>query len=109
MQQADHAVTGRHLFHDFHGELIVIGGNIIGGKNGGQLMLSRGGLIVLGFGQHAQFPKLLIQIGHVRGHPGFDDPKVMIFQFLPLGRRIAQKRAAGELKIRAFVIDRFID
>ena len=56
MEQAHHAVLGGHIFHDLHGQLVVVAGGVGVGVDGGQLVLGRGHLVVLGLGQDAQLP-----------------------------------------------------
>ena len=53
VQQAHHAVLLRHLFHYFHGQLIMIGGDIDHAVDGRKLMLRGSHLVMLGLGRHA--------------------------------------------------------
>ena len=59
-QKAHQAVPRRHLAHHFHGELVVIGGDVGGFKDGRQFVLRGGRLVVLRLGEHAQLPQFLV-------------------------------------------------
>ena len=72
-------------------------------------MLSGGYLVVLGFGQNAQLPQLLIQVSHVSGNSGLDNAKVMIVHLLTLGGLGAEQGTAGIDQILALVIHCLID
>ena len=50
VQEANQTMPVRNLLHGFHGELVVVGGGVDVGVNGGQLMLGRSGFVVLGLG-----------------------------------------------------------
>ena len=69
---------------------LCVAGGIGVGVNGGHLMLGRGHLIVLGFGQNPQPPQSLVQILHVCGNPGTDGAEIMIVQLLALRRPVRQ-------------------
>ena len=62
-------------------------------------MLGRGHLVVLGLGQDAQLPQLVVQLLHEGLHPGLDDAEIMVIQLLALGGLRAQQRAAGEHQV----------
>ena len=49
MEQTGQAMAFGNLFHDLHGQLVVVGGHVGVGEDRCQLMLGRGHLIVLGF------------------------------------------------------------
>ena len=95
MQQADQPVAGSHLLHDLHGQLVVVGGDVGGGVDGRQLMLGRGHLVVLGLGQNAQLPELLVQVRHILRHTGLDNAEIMVVHLLTLGGLGAEQRAAA--------------
>ena len=69
------------------------------GVHRGELMLGGSHLVVLGLGQHAQLPQLLIQIVHEGRHTGLDGTEVVVVQLLPLGGLGAEQRAAAEHQI----------
>ena len=104
VQQTGQAVLPRHLFHDLHGKLVVIGGYVGGGVNGGQLMLGRSDLVVLGLGQDPQLPQLLVQILHIGLDPGLDGAEIVVVQLLPLGRHGAEQSPAGIYQVLAFEV-----
>ena len=64
MQQAHEIVALGNLLHHLHGQLVVVGGNVGGGEDGSQLVLGGSDFIVLGLGQNAQLPQLVVQILH---------------------------------------------
>ena len=51
VKQAHQAVPGGHLLHDLHGQLVVVGGDVGGGIDGGKLVLGGSHLVVLGLGK----------------------------------------------------------
>ena len=109
MQQAVHAVAIGHLLHDLHGQLVLVGGDVGGAENGGQLMLGRGHLVVLGFGQDAQLPQLLVQLLHESGNTGAEGAEIVIVQLLPLGGTGAEQSAAGIEQILALIVHLAVD
>jgi hypothetical protein len=64
VEQAHQAVALGHLAHHLHGQLVVVGGDVGGGEDGGHFVLGGGNLVVLGLGQNAQLPQLVIQLLH---------------------------------------------
>ena len=86
----------------------MVGGDIGGGKDGGQLVLGRRHLVMLGLGQYAQLPKLLVQLLHKSGNAGADGTEVVILQLLPFGRFGAEQRAAGKDQILTLLEGRLI-
>ena len=109
VKEAYQPVAGGDLLHDLHGQLVVVGGDIGGGVDRRQFVLGGCHLIVLGFGQDAQFPELLVQIGHIGGHAGFDNAEIVVVQLLTLRRLGAEERAAGEHEVLALFVHFFID
>ena len=108
VEQAGEAVALRHLLHHFHGELVVVGGDIGGGEDGGKLVLGRSNLVVLSFGVDPQFPEFLVQILHKCLYPGFDSPKIVVIQFLALWRLGAKQGPAAEHQILSLLVELFI-
>ena len=104
VQQADHVVVRGDLLHDLHGELVVVGRDVRRGEDRGELVLRRGDLVVLGLGEDAEFPQLLVQLLHISGNAGLDRAEVVVLHLLPLGRHRAEQRAAGILQIGARII-----
>ena len=50
VEQTHQAVAGGHVFHHFHGQLVVVGGHVGGGEDRRQLVLGGGHLVVLCLG-----------------------------------------------------------
>ena len=66
-------------------------------------MLGRRHLVVLGLGQNAQLPQLLVQIGHVFRHTGLDGAEIVVVHLLTLGGLGAEQGAATEGQILPLV------
>ena len=109
VEQAHHVVPPGHLLHDLHGQLVVVAGGVGVAVDGGQLVLGGGDLVVLGLGQDAQLPQLLIQLLHVGGHPGLDGAEVVVLQLLSLGGLGSEEGAAGEQQVLPPVEDVPVD
>ena len=99
MEQANEPMLFRRLLHDFHRQLVMVGGNIRRFKHGRKLVLGRRRFVVLRLGRDAQFPQFFVQIFHERLHAGFDHAVVMSFGFLTLWRFCAEQRTpcVGEI------------
>ena len=54
---------------------------------------------MLGFAEDTQAPELFIQILHKGGNTGTDGAKIMVIQFLSLGRLCAKERTSGEAQV----------
>ena len=104
VEQAHQAVAGGHPLHGLHGQLVLVHGQVAHGVKGGQLMLGRGHLLVLGLGGDAQLPQLPVQVVHERAHPFPDDTEVLILQLLALGGGGAEEGAAGVDQVPALEI-----
>lgn len=85
VQQAYHVVPQRNLLHQLHRKLVVIGRGVDGRKDRGQLVLGGGDLLVFGFGEDAELPKLFVEVFHVGGHSRIDRTEVVVIHLLPLG------------------------
>ena len=70
VKQTDKTVTKSGLFHNFHCELIMVGGDIGRRIYRGKLVLRGGNLVMLGFRKYTQFPKLCIKLTHKSGYAG---------------------------------------
>ena len=109
VQQTHQTVLCSHVFHDLHGQLIVIGGGVGIAENGGQFVLGGGDFVVFGLGQNTQFPQLFVQIFHVIGNTGLQGAKIVVVHFLPLRGLCAEQGAAGHDQIFALIIHFFVD
>ena len=99
MQQADEAVALGHLLHRLHDELVLIVGGVGVAVDGSHLVLTGGDLVVLGLGEHAELPQLLVQLLHKGRHARADDAEVVVVQLLTLGRLAAEEGAAAQPQI----------
>ena len=104
VQQANEVMLRSTLLHNFHNQLIRVAGAVCAGINRSKLMLAGSDFIVLGFGEDAQTPKLLIQILHKYRNAGTDRTKVVVFQFLTLRGRRSEQCAARNAQIFALGI-----
>ena len=109
MQQAHKAMPVGDLFHDLHGQLVVVAGGVCVGVDRRHLMLRGGNLVVLGFGVDAQLPELLVELLHIRRDARADGAEVVVVQLLALGRLCTEERAAAHAKILALQIQRLVD
>ena len=97
MQQTHQAMSGRHLLHDLHGQLVVVGGDVGGTVNRSQFMLRRSYLVVLCLGKDAELPQFPVQIRHILSHPGLDGAEIVIVHLLPFWRLCAKQLVCGYL------------
>jgi len=109
VQKAHHAVAVGHFFHDLHGELVMVGGDIHRAENRRQLVLGGSDLVMLSLDQHTQLPEFLVQLPHEGVNPRLDRPEEMIVQFLSLGRLGSVQGAPGHDQIGPFEIKSFVD
>ena len=100
VQQANEAVALCNLFHQLHGKLIVVGGNICGGEHRCHFMLAGSHLVVFRLCGNTELPQLLVQILHERLYARTDGAKVMVFHLLSFGGMCAKQRAAGKDQIQ---------
>ena len=104
VEQADQIVPFRYPLHDLHGQLVVVRGDVGGGIDGGQLVLSRGDLVVFRLGQDAQLPQLDVQLVHVSLDPGPNGAEILVIQLLSLGWLGAVKGPARDQQVLALLI-----
>lgn len=55
VKKAGHIVLCRNLFHDFHCELVLVGGNVDGGEDRRKFVLSGSNFVVFGFAKMPSF------------------------------------------------------
>ena len=94
MEQADHAMLQGDTFHEFHGQLVVVAGQVHRCINGRQFVLGRRYLVVFRLSRDAQLPQFLIQLRHKGFHFGFDGAEIMVLHLLPFGRLRPEQSAA---------------
>ena len=70
VKQTDKTVAKGGLFHNFHCELIMVGGDIGRRIYRGKLVLRGGNLVMLGFSEHAELPQLRVKLAHKSGYAG---------------------------------------
>ena len=103
IQQADQVMAAGHLFHHFHGQLVMIARHIRNGIDRRHLMLCRSSLVVFCFGQDTQLPEFLIQFSHEGLNTGLDGAEEVIAEFLSLRRLCAEQRTAGKDQVTPLV------
>ena len=59
---------------------------------------------MLGLGEDAQLPQLVVQVVHEPLNPGLDGAEVVVFHFLSLGGLGTEEGAAGEEEILPLVV-----
>ena len=64
-------------------------------------MLTGGNLVMLGLGEHAELPQLLVQFLHVSGNTRAERTEIMVVQLLTLGRLRAEQRTPAQAEIHA--------
>ena len=99
MQQALHVMTLGDLFHDLHGQLVVIGRYVGGRKYRSHLVLCGSNLVMLGFGEHSDLPELIVKLLHKGGDSRLYRSEVMIVELLSFGRTGSEKGAPGVYKV----------
>ena len=95
MKQAHQTMLCSYLLHDFHGQLVLVGGNVSGGINRSQFMLCGSHFVVLRLCQNAQLPQFLVQFFHIGRHAWLDRAEIVVIQFLALGRLGTEQGPAG--------------
>ena len=108
VQKAHQIMLFRDLFHDLHGELVVVAGGVGVGIDGSHLVLSGGRLIVLGLAVNTQGPEVFVQVLHEGCYPGTDGAVIVVIQLLTPGRLGTKQGAAGHPQIRPLVVQLLI-
>ena len=109
VQKAHKAVLRGQPAHEFHGQQVVVHRHVAAVEEGGQLVLGRGHLVVLGLGAHAQLPQLLVQLVHEGAHLRAQRAEVVLLQLLALGGRRAEEGAAGEDEVLTLLVVLLLD
>ena len=109
VQQAGISEAVRHLFHHFHGQLVVVHCHVGRLKDRRQLVLGRSDLVVLGLGRHAELPEFFVQCVHVLRYLGLEYAKIVILHLLSLRRRGSHQRAAGQKEVFSLLVKVLVD
>ena len=109
VQQAGISEAVRHLFHHFHGQLVVVHCHVGRLKDRRQLVLGRSDLVVLGLGRHAELPEFFVQCVHVLRYLGLKHAKIVILHLLSLGRRRSHECAACKKEVFSLLVEFLVD
>ena len=109
MQQAGEAMLLRDGTHDLHGQLVVVGRDVGGGEHRRHLVLARCNLVVLGLGENAQLPQLLVELLHESSNARTECAEVVIIHFLTLRRHCTEQGAAGKDQVLALCVVLAVD
>ena len=109
MEQTDQTVMACNGFHQFHGDQVVVDRAVGHGEDRCELVLRRSNLVVLGLGGDAELPERVIKLLHEIVDGGTDSAEVVLFKLLTLAGRCAEQRAAGQDKVLAMLVIRFLD
>ena len=101
MQQTHETVALSDLFHRLHDELVLIACGVGVDVNGGHFVLGGRDLVVLGLGEHAKLPQLLVKILHESAHAGTERTEVVVVELLTLGRLCTEEGAAAKPQVHA--------
>ncbi len=108
MKQAYQIVLFRDLFHDLHGELVVVHRHVGRIEDRRQFMLCGSHFVVFGLGGNSQFPQFHIQIVHVFGYFRFQRSEVVILHLLSFGSRSAEQCPSTEDQVFSLTIQVFV-
>ena len=101
MEQAHQVIAQGHFFQRFHGELVLVAGDVDGSIHRRQLVLGRGHLVVLGLGGDAQTPQLVIHLAHIIHDALLDVAVIVVVQLLALGRLGTEQGPAAQGQVQA--------
>ena len=87
MKEANKIMLVSNLFHNLHGQLIVVNCNICGIEYRSKLMLCRSNLVVFCFCRNTKLPQLNIKIMHISCNLRLQGSEVMILHFLSFRSR----------------------
>jgi len=101
VEEALHAVLTGHALERGHDKLLVVGGDVGGLVDRGELVLGGRDLVVAGFDGNTEFIELGFALVHVGEDAIRDDAEVLVFEFLALRRAGAEQGAAGGEQVGA--------
>ena len=104
IQKAHQIVLFCDLFHDLHGELVVVAGGVGVGIDGSHLVLGGGRFVVLGLAVNTQSPEVFVQVLHEGCYPGTDGAVIVVIQLLTAGRLGTEEGAAGHPQVLPLVV-----
>ena len=86
VKKAGKPVAFRHLLHNLHSKLVVVGCKVYIAVSRSKLVLTGGNLVMLCFCIDAELPKLGIKVVHKFGNTGAESTEIVILHFLTLRR-----------------------
>ena len=104
VEQTDQVVFLGNLFHDLHGELVVVHCHIGRIEDRRQFMLCGSHLVVFGLGRDAELPQFHIQIVHISGHFRFQRAEIMILHLLSFGGGCAEQGSSAEDQVFSLTV-----
>ena len=108
MQQANKTMTQSYTFHELHHQLVMVRCYVGSGEDRCQLVLCRSNLVMLGLGEYAQLPQLIVQILHEGKNSLLDNTEVVVVQLLATWRFRTEKGTAGVNQVFTFFPHFFI-
>ena len=97
------------LLHDLHRDLVLVAGGVGIAVDRRHFVLGGCCFVVLGLGEDAEFPQLVVQVLHKCGNSGADRAKIVILQLLSSGRFSAKERSSRHDQIFALLVEILIE
>ena len=97
------------LFHHFHCQLVLVGGNVGGGEYRCHFVLCRCNFVVLGGSEYADLPQRLVQVSHISCNTGLQICEVLVIQLLTLRRHCTEQGTAGHDQVFTLVVHLLVD
>ncbi len=104
VQEADEPVLARHLLHDLHRQLLVVGADVRVLEDRRDLVLAGSDLVVPGLDRHAELRQLVLEVHDAGEHALRDRAEVVVVQLVALGRVRAEEGAAGQDQVGTRVV-----
>ncbi len=109
VQQAFQAIMLGHIAQRGHDDMVVINGQVAGLVKRRNLVLAWRGLVVARFHGHAKLVKIPFHFHHAGKHSLGNDSKILVAEFLALGRPGPKERTSGNLDIGPREIEIVVD